>query len=358
MNELSMPVAAEAMSQKLRNVFSRHDGDNAKIYSEVKRNYNELLADARIADGLNADGSHRPGVRNENTFVSTFTTSFLILGATTQASPKFASVKMFSRDTSVDPYKPLASGIFKYNTQAQDGSTSQTNATNFESGDSTLTPVTVTVAQYTESFHVTNGQLNSGLRMQDLVDAKMASLGSKISKVLAANITAANFSTLTPVVSSTTSFGFSDMASAWGSLKKANRKHIMLDGSYLKNIINGPTFLQVVPVVPGAGWANVVGWDYLALHTEWSQAGNNILGFACDPQALGVIAGLPLVDAPGTNGILSEARGLLAGVELPIAAYSWFNTATRTYWASFDMMFGANALDTSIGLVIATGTPT
>ena len=48
---------------------------------------------------------------------------------------------------SLDPYKPLASGILKFNTTVQDGSTSLVNATNFESGDSTLTPVTVTVGQ-------------------------------------------------------------------------------------------------------------------------------------------------------------------------------------------------------------------
>jgi hypothetical protein len=32
----------------------------------------------------------------------------------------------------------------------------------------------VTVSQYTESFHITNSQLNSGLRMEDLITAKMA----------------------------------------------------------------------------------------------------------------------------------------------------------------------------------------
>ena len=42
------------------------------------------------------------------------------------------------------------------------------------------------------------------------------------------------------------------MGTMWGELKKARRKHIMLDGPYLKNIINTPTFLQTMPVVPGA----------------------------------------------------------------------------------------------------------
>ena len=67
--------------------------------------------------------------------------------------------------------------------------------------------------------------------------------------------------------------------------------------------------------------------------------------------------GLPLVDSPNIpGGILQQATGLMPGVEVAIAAYAWFNTSTRTYWASFDLVFGAVALDTSIGLVIASGT--
>lgn len=320
-----------------------------KVYDALKANWEYLQTDAR----------RRDAVKNENTFSSSLTTNFLILGATVQLSPKFAAIPMFSRDTSVDPYKPLATGQLKFNTTAQDGSTTQTNATNFESGDSTVTNVAVTVAQYTEAFHLTNSQLNSGLRMEDLVISKMASLGSKISKVFAANITAANFSTLTPIINSSTAFGFRDTQVAWGALKKAVRKHLMLDGPYLANLINVPTLFQPTPVVPGASWKNLIGWDYVALHTEWSAAGANIFGFGGDPQALGVIAGLPLIDSPAIpGGILAQATGMLPGVDLPIAVYAWFNTATRTYWASYDMMFGANALDTTAGIVFASGQPT
>jgi hypothetical protein len=183
-------------------------------------------------------------------------------------------------------------------------------------------------------------------------------LGSKISKVLAANITAANFSTLTPLIRSAGAFSFSDTQTVWGNLKKANRKNMMLDGPYLARLINQPGLFQATPVVPGASWKDVIGFDYIALHTEWSAAGNNIIGFACDPQALGVIAGLPLIDSPAIpGGILSQATGMLPGVELAIAAYAWFNTSTRVYWGSYDMMFGANALDTTVGNVIASGTP-
>jgi len=185
----------------------------------------------------------------------------------------------------------------------------------------------------------------------------MAGLGSKIIQVLNTNVTAANFTTLTPLINSSAAFGFNDIQTMWGQLKKANRKNIMLDGPYLARITNTPTLFQATPVVPGASWKNIVGWDYVALNTEWSTAGNNIIGFAGAPTSLAVIAGLPALDTPGTMGILASSNGTLTGVDLPIAVYSWFNTSTRTYWASFEMMFGATTLDTTAGLVVASGTP-
>jgi len=342
------PQLTGSVSPTLRNIHAQHGHDVNLYFSTLKAHYDDIREEHARIDR----------VKNENTFSSSLTTNFLIAAATTQASPKFASVKMFSRDTSVDPYKPLATGQMKFNTTVQDGSSSQVNATNFESGDSTVTNVPITVAQFTESFHLTNSQLNSGLRLADLAAAKMASIGSKISKVLAANITAANFYTLTPVIRSSSAFSFSDTQAIWGNLKKANQKHMMLDGPYLARLINQPGLFQSTPVIPGAGWKDVLGYDYIALHTEWSQAGSNIIGFACDPQALGVIAGLPLTDYPSIpGGILSSASGMIPGVELAIQCNAWFNTSTRTYWGSFDIMFGATALDTTIGLVIASGTP-
>jgi ATP-dependent Clp protease, protease subunit len=335
-------------TEKLKNLFVHHKGDKAKIFSELRDNFHQFTADARRQDT----------VRNENTFSATITTNFLILGATTKLSPKFASAKMFARDASVDPYKPLASGVMKFNSSVQDGSDAQTNATNFENGDSEIDPVTVAVNQYTVSFHVTNSQFNSGFRMEDLLEAKLASLGSKISQVIGALLKTANFATLAPVISAPGAFGFGYMATAWGELKKANRKNMMMDGEYLAKVINNPAFLQAVPVVPGAGWKNVIGWDYIALHTEWSQAGANVRGFFGDEQAIGMIAGLPLIDAPAIpGGILAQGTGMLPGVDLPLAVYAWFNPSTRTYWASLDMMFGANVLDNSAGGLLASGNP-
>ena len=52
------------------------------------------------------------------------------------------------------------------------------------------------------------------------------------------------------------------------------------------------------------------------------------------------------------GGILSVSTGTIPGVELPIAACLWFNQSKREYWTSFDVMFGANVLDETAGVLI------
>jgi hypothetical protein len=243
----------------------------------------------------------------------------------------------------------------KFTTSAQDGSDVQTNATDFTTGDSTVTAVSISVAQYTASMNLTNSDLNSGIRMEDIALPKLRSLGSKLIQVATAPITAANFATLPGVVSAPGAFGFSELQKLWGQLKKANTKNLLLDGEYLANLTNIPTFFQVALSGGDNTWTNAFGWDLIALNTEWSGAGANVRGFACDSQAIGVINGLPLIDGAGIpGGILSVSTGVIPGANVPIAAVMWFDTNKRTYYASYDSMLGAAKLDTSVGALITS----
>jgi len=295
-----------------------------------------------------------------NTYSATLVTNFLIMGCITALSPQFAPIAAFSRDNSVDPFKPLATGQMKFNATAQDGSTAQTvtNATDFEgSGDSTVNNVQITVAHIFENMHVNDFELNSGLRMEDLTTAKFASLSSKVMQTIGAIITAANF-TATPVIKDPTSFGWADMRILWGQLKKANIKNAILDGEYLASLQNLPTFLQTVPEFPGAGWRNINNWAFLGLNTEWSQSGNNIRGFACNPQAIGVISGVPLNPPQGVPGnTLMTTYVTLPGLNTTIAVNVWFSLGKRALFASLDIVIGAAKLDATAGVVIASGTP-
>ena len=315
-----------------------------KIYAGYRENFTSLLADCRRSD-----------IRAENNFAAGITTNFLIMGAITKLGPRCTALKAFSRDNSVDPYKPLATGIQKFNTTVQDGSDTQTNATDFSaSSDSTLTGPSIAVNQYTQGMHLSNAQLNSGIRMADLIEAKLGSLLSKIVQVVTAPITVANFSTLAPHVSSSAAFGFSDLATLQGQLQRSRIKNCILAGPYLANISNVPGFFQQTGTIDGleSAW-RAYGWDLLGLNTEWQGADPYVQGFACNPQAIGVISGLPLNPVEGIPGnVIQVGTAVLPGVDVAIATYLWMDANARTMRATYDLMLGAALVDASAGVII------
>lgn len=351
-DSVASPVLAgwgEKPTNTIENIYKAHSTPQAR-YAAIKENYAQAMAEARAKD---AQAGIKPGVVAANSYSATFTTNFLVMGPTIQVGPKFAPIRAFARDVSVDPYKPLATGVMKFTTSAQDGSDVQTNATNFTTGDSTVTAVSVAVNQYTATMSLTNKDLNSGVRMEDLSLPKLRSLGSKVVQAAVTPITAANFGTLPGITSAASSFGFGELQQLWGQLKKANTKNLIIDGEYLAGLVNVPSFFQVALNGSDNTWSNAFGWNLIALNTEFSTADANVRGFACDPQAIGVIAGLPLIDNAGIpGGILSVSTGTIPGANLPIAAYLWFDVNSRTYYASYDIMFGASKLDGTIGAII------
>ena len=342
-------------TEMLANLFKENVGadKNAttlKRYNAMRDNWDRLFADAS-----NRDRRLGRDIRAENNFAAGITTNFLIMGAITKLGPRCCALKAFSRDNSVDPYKPLATGIQKFNTTVQDGSDTQTDATDFTaSSDSTLNGPAIAVHQYTQGMHLTNAQLNSGVRMADLIEAKLGSLLSKIVQVVTAPITVANFSTLSALTTSSAAFGFSDLANLQGKLQKSRVKNVILAGPYIANVSNTPGFFQMAGTIDGLedAW-RAFGWDLIGLNTEWQGADPYVQGFACNPQAIGIIAGLPLNPVEGIPGnVIQVGVAELPGVDVAIATYLWMDANARTMRATYDIMLGANAIDTTAGVII------
>ena len=88
-----------------------------------------------------------------NTFAADLVVDSLRDAAITTLSSRLAPLNAFSRDFSADQLRPLAVVQVPI---ASAGATVQTNATNFESGDSTLSNAAVSVSQYSASFALTN----------------------------------------------------------------------------------------------------------------------------------------------------------------------------------------------------------
>jgi ATP-dependent protease ClpP protease subunit len=346
------PVLAGYQGQPtdmVANLF-KENTTTAKRYDALRDNWDRLFADA-----TNRDRKLGRDIRAENNFAGAITTNFLIMGAITKLGPRCTALKAFSRDNSVDPYKPLASGIQKFNTTVQDGSDTQTDATDFTaSSDSILTGPAIAVHQYTQGMHLTNAQLNSGVRMDDLLEAKLGSFLSKIVQVATAPITVANFSTLAPDVVSSAAFGFSDLAILQGKLQKSRVKNVILAGPYIAQIANTPGFFQMAGTLDGLedAW-RAFGWDLIGLNTEWTGADPYVQGFACNPQAIGLISGLPLNPVEGIPGnVIQVGTAVLPGVDIAIATYLWMDANARTMRATYDIMLGATAIDTTAGVII------
>lgn len=305
-------------------------------------------------DGLFKDAVARDSRRglapmNSNTYSGTLVTSFLMDGSLTPLQNMWAMMSAFSKDYSPDPYKPLSTGVLKNPTA---GSATLTDATNFEQGNSTVAPISVTMHQYTQPFQVSNSDLNSGLRMQDLVTINAANFANKVIEVATAPITAANFTT-GQLVSAPAAFGFSDMATLYGQLKKSPIKNIILDGEYLARIVNTPGFFQPTGTEAGNAWQRF-GWDLVALNTDWTGAGSNVRGFACNPQAIVGITGLPLTPPNIPGGNLTTQTMVIPGPNISIAVYTWFALASRTMWCSYDVMAGFALGDVTAGNIITS----
>jgi hypothetical protein len=259
-------------------------------------------------------------------------------------------LRAFSLDASPDPYKPKATAVLKHVTA---GPTTQTDATSFESGNSTIDPTSVTMHQYSTAFAVSNTDLQSGLRMEDLRTLALANFSNSVIEAATAPITVGNFGAAT-VISSSTAFGLSDLATLQAALKKSPVKNLILDGAYVARIANNPGFFQKAGNVggPSNGWA-AYGWDGIYQNSDWTGAGTGVVGFACAPQAIAGVVGLPAaVQAPG--GILEMKTAVIPGLDISVAVYRWMNPATRTMWCSYDVMAGFTVLDTTAGFIVTS----
>jgi len=319
----------------------------AARYGAIRDNYSELFSDAESQD-------HRGRTTNSgNSYSAELVTAFLTEGAITTLQNRWAPLLAFTRDFSVDPFKPLAVGEVKHVTAGPTvlATAPSTPIANFESGDATVAAVTITPQHYSAPIHVSSYELNSGLRMENMMTIAVAKLADAIIEAAMAPITLANFATSwgSGNVITAADFGFSTMATLWGKLKKSPIKNALLDGEYLAKLLNQPTYFQAVS--DGAQAYRAFGWDLIALNTDWTGASNNAVGFVCNPQAILCIAGMPVTPAAPN---LTQGSFTVPGINIGVQTNQWFSLATRTAWYSFDLVFGAAKADTSAGILICS----
>lgn len=262
-----------------------------------------------------------------------------------------APLNAFAGDFSGDTYAQQQNVRFRYSTS---GPTAQTNPTNWESGDSVQDNVNVQVNQYSVSWQLSPKELNTGFRLNQLVDQALISFGNKIIDAAFTPLTTTNFSN---VVQAQSGLVYQNLQTIWAAIAKAPQKNLILDATAMSVIMPRDKYgFDISNGSPG------YGFDAIYLNTRWTGAGTNVYGFAGNRNALAFISGLPEMDdetrsdlqtttltvpigAPGTGQMPS-------GSTLQVYASTWLARSTRIRWASLDVMFGAAKVDNTAARIL------
>jgi len=221
----------------------------------------------------------------------------------------------------------------------------QTNPTNFETGDTNTSNVGVLVSHYSKSFHLTSAQLNQKLQLDMLMDKNLQVFANKIIDVALTGVTNANFTTQNIIVAQA-SIAAANLQTVWAGIAKNDSKAVLLDATAYSKLL--PTSLTAIDVRTQGAY----GFDNFYLNTRWTGAGANVYGFAAGPGAIAMAAGIP-VKGPSSGGIVNSRTVTLPGLGLSVEVNTWYAPASRTQWASFDVMFGASyGGDSNAGFII------
>ena len=300
-------------------------------------NHSELLRQSQIIAPQNA-----------NTFASGLVVDYLADAIITVAATKLAMVDGFSRNVGLDNLRPRATvQVKKFTT----GTAAQTNPTSWETNnDSTLAATSVTVNQISKNFTVTQAELNQGFALADLAQGSADIFAYGISDVLTALMVSGNYGAAT-AIGTAANFDTSDLPAILALAKNYRSKNLILDGGHLARL----QFSGAANYFPdgrlGALANGKFGFDLIAENNRWTSAETNAVGFVCGPDAIAIASGLPVGMIAGE---FIEQRVVQTNNGLSCLLSVWYSRATRSHMASYDIMFGAAAADTTQAEVLVT----
>jgi len=291
-----------------------------------------------------------------NTFTGSLVVDYLADAIITVATSKLAMISSFTRNVGLDNLRPRAKVQVKKFTSGDDV---VPNATNFEDSavnNSVLAATEVTVQQLTKTFTVTQQELNQGFAISDLAQGSAEIFALGISKKVTAQMTTALFGT--PVVIGTgAAFDSSDLPAILALAKNYRNKLLLLDGGHLARLMFSGQFTASAGTNPfpdsryGPLNNGYFGFANILEQNDWTGASTNAAGFVCGQDAIAIASGLPVGMIAGE---FVEQRSVDLSNGLSVLLSVWYSRATRAHMASYDIMFGAAAADTTQAEVLTT----
>ena len=294
--------------------------------------------------------------QNANTFASGLVVDYLADAVITVISSKLAMISNFTRNVGLDNLRPRATvQVKKFTT----GDAAVDNATNFEDGaanQSTLAATSVTVNQITKTFTVTQQELNQGFALSDLSQGSAEIFALAISKKVTAVMTSTNYGAGT-AIGTAANFDSSDLPAILALAKNYRQKLLLLDGGHLARLMFSGQFTAAAGTNPfpdsryGPLNNGYFGFANILEQNDWTGAIANTAGFVCGQDAIAVASGLPVGMIAGE---FLEQRTVELSNGLSVLLSVWYSRATRAHMASYDIMFGAAAADTTQAEVLIT----
>jgi len=279
-----------------------------------------------------------------NTLSSTLVVDVLKDVTITTLQNRLAGLNAFCSDFGADRQKPRSTVQVA---KATAGSTTLTNPASYESGDSTLDPISVTVNELSQPFHITAQQRMQGFRMEQLLKINLRKLANAIWDIPSALMTTGNFGAKVVDVAAA-SFDVGELKTIWAAIEDAGDKNVVLSGDLYSQFL--PSNLESFNPVTGEG--GIHGFDRFLHSSRWSAAGTNVEGFAGDPQAIGCASGLPDYGSDNDRDFKMIEVIEIPDLGLSVEYREWFSRSTRSDWGSFGLMFGAAVGDATAGKVI------
>ena len=294
--------------------------------------------------------------QNGNTFTIGLVVDYLADAIITVATTKLAMVSGFTRNVGLDNLRPRATVQVKKFTAGDPTQDDLVDFENSSNNESTLAATSVTVNQITKTFTVTQQELNQGFAISDLAQGSAEIFALGISKKITAQMTAALFGAGT-VIGTAANFDSSDLPAILALAKNYRNKLLLLDGGHLARLMFSGQLTAAAGTNPfpdsryGPLNNGYFGFANILEQNDWTSAIANTAGFVCGQDAIVVASGLPVGMIAGE---FVEQRTVELSNGLSVLLSVWYSRATRAHMASYDIMFGAAAADTTQAEVLIT----
>ena len=341
------PVAPVRIENLGNPLLEKHKGFRAGAERQrfLVQNHSELLRQSSMLAPQNA-----------NSFAAGLFVDYLADAVIVVATAKLAMISGFTRNVGLDNLRPRAQVQVK---KFASGDAAVDNATNFEdsaTNNSVVDAVAVPVNQITKSFSISQVDLNKGYAISDLAQGSAEIFALAISRKVTAQMTTALFGT--PVVIGTAAnFDSSDLPAILALAKNYRNKLLLLDGGHLARLMFSGQLTASAGTNPfpdsryGPLNNGYFGFANILEQNDWTGASTNATGFVCGQDAIAVASGLPVGMIAGE---FLEQRTIELSNGLSVLLSVWYSRASRSHMASYDIMFGAAAADTTQAEVLTT----